>query len=735
MSPSYTDGFGTEERPGDTDREPGALFDGVLGKEESEANLLTVSNRVSVSRTEQRHHGLLSPSAECEKKMLEQIANFSAGLDDLVAVVGPGTAGEVETGLGGPREGFTFSEEEILVQLRRWKSAGLVKLDKTAGGQRDLYVSTDRGMSRAGFPDWDKGLYEPRDSALLDRGGERGRLLASVGAALELIIRTDEAYRDFRLLSVWGIRRQRRVNARYRFELSLSGHRHCPAAVLDPRDRQQNKATVVEVFDGTQKREHIESICRVMSKRKDVGHLRCYTTSHDLPILLEVVRRLDVSDRVSIYAIPEGADALTVAGLVPESVLSASEMTAQERKLQVALLHCVGEFGSASFAGLRDYLDLEEDLLRHLIEKSLEDGLLEQPRYTCDSVELLWLTESGCNRTGTKVSTDPVTFEQAWLEKETLRVAILVAARYPSRRMTNARILARKRRKMPTLGPAELGCSPALLVSRDIEDRSPVAVVIVIGMRTEAQLLQMVEACVADRKTSHILIYINREMIETLKSIVSSRDDHKRITVKMLPASERAQHERVVESKRREALADRAAVQERRIEREAARARRAAEPQTRSERHEPEVDGLRPIIDEVWNPFNALLNERLDEKDLARHRVSTRLIMNLLVWIAENKVPVANLRSASHGASAQAFRTRLESVQRVGLLAEFRKLVEEHEDRGSLNWGSYGVTVGQGGPVREQIDKRRSDRDGRARIDSMEGEDVFALLERLKLDK
>jgi hypothetical protein len=744
MSQRHEDESWTENFAQGTEELEGVSLDCIADRDEAQADPSTSPDcNPDLVLAGQPRERSMAPDVKLELEILRQIANFGAHLDDLLTLFGPARENVDEVRATGARNDLTFSEERILALLERWKKAGLVELDSGAYGEPELYVITDAGMVTAGFPGWNAGLAEDRDGSLLDRGGTRGRLLASVGAALALLMRSEQAYRECELLSVWGIRRQGRVGQRYRFQPNVTGPRYCPMAVLDPREGKQTHATAIEVFDGSQERVRVESICRLVSKGEEVGHLRCYTTPSELPVLLKVVRELDASDRVSIYVIPDGGDAVTIAGLSPRSVLPASEMSVEERKMQVALLHCVGEFGSASFAGLRDYLGLEEDLLRRLVERSLEDKLLKHPRYTCDSVELLWLTESGCNRTGTRISKDPVTFEQAWLEKESLRVAPSVANHYPSRRMTTSRILARSRKLMPLLGPAELGYRPVLLVSRAADDSSPVAVVIVVGMRTEAQLRQMVDACVADRKMSQILIYSNREMLEMLKFIVSSRDNRKRIVVKALPVSERVQRERAAASKRRAALADKQAAEKRRTEREAARAIRAVASKTRSECHEPELPGLKPITDQVWGPFNELVDQLLDENDQARNRISTRFVANLLIWMIENEVPLDDLRSATHGINSQLFRERLRNIRRAGLFSELQRLVEEHEDRGPLDWGSEVLWakpgrpgIGAGSMQRLQFSEQCSGLDEWPWImEEEEGEEVMALLKSLELDK
>jgi vacuolar-type H+-ATPase subunit E/Vma4 len=342
-----------------------------------------------------------------------------------------------------------------------------------------------------------------------------------------------------------------------------------------------------------------------------------------------------------------------------------------------------------------------------------------------------------------RIPKEPVTFEQAWLEKESLRVAPLVAKLYPSRRMTSARVLARSRKLMPLLGPAELGYRPVLLVSRGAEDKFPVAVVIVVGMRTETQLRQMVDACAADRKMSHVVIYINREMRETLKAIVKSRDSGKRVLVKALPASERVLRERAIESRRRAAVAEREAVQqrkaERQAEREAARAMRAAAHKSRSERHVPELPGLKPIIDEVWRPVGARLDELGEESDLSRQSVSNRFIANLLIWMIENGVFLDDLSSSTHGVSSQVFRVRLRRIRQTGLFAELQRLVEQHEDRGRLDWRSEVLWAKPVVPVRRTnpwywaVDGHPSDLEEWPLIlADEEGADVLALVERLE---
>jgi hypothetical protein len=608
-----------------------------------------------------------------DREIFEQLANFNASVEDLMAIFGSVNPDGTETQWGD--QASTVSQIRALIT--EWQKTGLIELNGEKDGAAVFYIATDLGMIRAGLPDWHRGLFANRDASRLDRGGARGRLLASVGAALALDIRTDEAHLDFELLSVWGIRQQRRqAGKRYRFEINVSGRRHCPVAVLDPFDKRVEKPTVIEVFDGSLAPADVQKVCRSYNHRKDVGYLRCYTTEQeDLRILRELVREMDMQQKVAIYAIPEGAGALEIANLEPEFVPSSAELTKEELALRLAILKCLSEFGSASSAGLREYFSLTETQIERLIGSALRDGLIEQPKATCDNVKINWLTADGAKLTKRKISRAPVTFKQARMEKEILRIFSSVRARYPSRHVTTARILARARKLMPVIGPAELGYRPALLVSRGSKDRSPVAIVVLIEMRTEAQLKEMVDACISDRKMSHIFIYANRQMVEILRAILGRRDKSNRITLKPLPPSERTEHVLEDERKRRRRASHEAVVKQRKEE---AQSRKTTNVK-RSEVHVIALDGMKPFGGGFWREWEDMLNGAGHEQ--APHGVSMRLVVNLRVWLAERSESIGFVTTDTCGMSTSTFKKALVEIDERGLWQPLQDLVETYIEK------------------------------------------------------
>lgn len=705
----------------------------------------------------QRADEEINSDTQIRRRILVHIANFCASVKGLVVLYGPLTDQERAAGADDPAGFAPMSEKQIRECLRRYEAEDLIYLEKGGPGETDLYMPTDKGMRQAGFRAWNAGIREGYGGWILERGGRRGRLIASVAAAVGRNMRLDPAYRDFTLWSVWGMRREGRAikGRRYVSEVpiprrgSKPGRRHFPIALIRPKEGIDGAMTLVEIFDGSFDDEEMEIICRVCSKRSDVHRINCYVTPEMLPKLLEVAERLRSedktkaknTDKIAVYRIPDEGGAVAMVGLRPEriplSVLKREELTDAESSLQWRILECVGEAGSASVNGIAEYLVLGEAEVTLMLERSERERLVTRSSQVCDGVYLYWLTDKGSKKVELDLSVNPSSFREAWLDKECLRVAARVRRRFPRHMVMNKRQLEFAAEPMPIIGTLGASWTPALLVTTGKDGDDPIAVLIAHEIGTDFELERMVEACSQERRVSQILIYAASSVMGKLKELVASREASAQIKVLRLPKSERVAKTEAREVRRREVAAEKAEAEERRVERETKRAAKKPPRTRRCDYHIPYLPDLEPIGDTAWRAFETEFNRRIGK--ISSNSVSPRLVVNIVLWLLEHRQLWIEYRSPirfvfkNYDACMvgdNAFAAWLSRFYWSGLWEVLQEVVREHEPERQPEWKYIDpakFTITQYGRWRPQTQDRE-------RVDSGQYDDMFEELESLRLD-
>jgi hypothetical protein len=639
-----------------------------------------------------------------EWRVLKQIANFCATRADLLTLFGPLTERELAAGATGLCDFPPMSEAELDARLAQYLAEGLCRVEEGEADEHDLYIPTSLGMRHAGFIGWNAGISERHGGWLLERGGLRGRMLASVAAAVSRNLQLDRRFENFSVWSLWEMRRaargrrrpRERGRRRYLAEVAVPrrgervGHRHYPAALICPKPGVDASITLIEIFDGVFDDEEMEIICRGWTVRRDVHRVNCYVTEEVLPRIWEILRRLSGSDRVAIYKLPPTPRATALVGLQqeqpPMALTPRSELRPDDEATQQQILECIGEAGSASVSALAEYLNLDEAYVQVLVEIAEQSGLISRSNHVCDGAHLFWLTKEGVDRVNLTLPAQPSSFRQARFDNDCLRIAARVRRRFPRHDVMNARQLRLVGESMLTIGGPELGLIPGLVARPRTPKGSLAAVMVARELGTITELEQMVSACAEDQQMSLILIYAAQAFIGQLKGLVRAHDVGGRIEVKRLPTAARAAKKKDEQTQHSAATALAPWSRPRPANKQTKKEVEAPKPR-RCDQHVPQLPGLKPIGDAAWEAFEDALVRRVGPP--SGNSVSVRLIINVAIWLIEHNrsVTYVNTHSRTCLVSGTAFTCWLARLHYAGLWGVLQSVIERYEpERGRLRW-------------------------------------------------